>query len=293
MNLPAFALKNKTIVVVVALLLMLLGVNVFLTAPRKEDPQFTIRDAWIVTIWPGATTRQVEKLVADPIEDAMSGVEAVRKIDTTSYVGYCVTQISIQDQYSDAGAVWDKVRRELTLIESDLPAGCMSPILDDHASQATVFMLCLYQDPHADSQKRYSPGSIDRVTFSRAMTSALLSQNSRTTYLSPPCRSSRSSSSSRMRAACSRQVCISSSRRERSAARVSSAQPSSDRSARSNSDSTRSIATVNSSFDCDSLPSATVSGEGWADGVRRPGMYKGQNSTTESPIQNGDTSPVR
>jgi len=64
-NLPAFALKNKTIVMVVAILLMLLGVNVFLTAPRQEDPSFAIRDAWIITVWPGATARQVEKLVAD------------------------------------------------------------------------------------------------------------------------------------------------------------------------------------------------------------------------------------
>ncbi len=50
MNFPAFALNNKTIVIVIAVLLTLIGVNVFLTAPRKEDPQFTIRDAWIVTI---------------------------------------------------------------------------------------------------------------------------------------------------------------------------------------------------------------------------------------------------
>ena len=161
MNLPAFALKNKTIVMVVAILLMLLGVNVFLTAPRQEDPSFTIRDAWIITVWPGATARQVEKLVADPIEDAMSGVEAVRKIDTTSYVNYCVTQITLQDQYSDASAVWDKVRRELTLIEQDLPPGCQSPMLDDHASQAAVFMLCLYQDPDTVENKKYTPRELE------------------------------------------------------------------------------------------------------------------------------------
>jgi len=83
-NFPAFALNNKTIVIVIAVLLTLVGLNVFLTAPRKEDPQFNIRDAWIITIWPGATAKQVEDLVADPIEDAMAGVEAIRKIDTTS-----------------------------------------------------------------------------------------------------------------------------------------------------------------------------------------------------------------
>ena len=90
MNLPLFALKNKTIVVVIAVLLTLQGVNVFLTAPRKEDPQFVIRDAWVITVWPGATAEQVERLVADPIEEALVSVEAIRKIDTTSYVGYCV-----------------------------------------------------------------------------------------------------------------------------------------------------------------------------------------------------------
>ena len=161
MNFPALALNNKTIVIVVAVLLTLVGLNVFLTAPRKEDPQFNIRDAWIITIWPGATAKQVEDLVADPIEDAMAGVEAIRKIDTTSYVNYCVTQITAQDQYSDASAVWDKVRRELTLIESDLPPGCMSPILNDHASQAAVFMLGIYQDPESAKKKKYTPRQLE------------------------------------------------------------------------------------------------------------------------------------
>ena len=101
MNFPAFALNNKMIVIVIAVLLTGVGLNVFLNAPRKEDPQFNIRDAWIITIWPGATAKQVEDLVADPIEDAMAGVEAIRKIDTTSYVNYCVTQITAQDQYSN------------------------------------------------------------------------------------------------------------------------------------------------------------------------------------------------
>lgn len=161
MNLPAFALRNKTIVIVIALILTLNGVNVYLNAPRKEDPQFTLRDAWIIAIWPGATATDVERLVADPIENALAGIEAIRRIDTTSYVGYCVTQITIQDQFSDAGAVWDKVRRELTLIEPELPAGCLKPILNDHASQASVFMLCLYQDEEGAKKKNYTPRQLE------------------------------------------------------------------------------------------------------------------------------------
>ena len=59
MNLPNFALKNKPVVIAVVALLVFNGINVFLTAPRSEDPEYIIRDAIIVTQWPGATARVV------------------------------------------------------------------------------------------------------------------------------------------------------------------------------------------------------------------------------------------
>lgn len=47
-------------------LLIAYGAYAWNTAPRREDPSFNVRDAWIVTIWPGATAEEVERLVADP-----------------------------------------------------------------------------------------------------------------------------------------------------------------------------------------------------------------------------------
>ena len=93
MNLPKFALEHKPIVGAIALLLFAWGLTVFLDAPRREDPEFTIREAVITTDWPGATARQVEELVTDKIEIAAANIDMVRRVQSTSMVGRSVVQV--------------------------------------------------------------------------------------------------------------------------------------------------------------------------------------------------------
>jgi len=173
MNLPKFALDHKAVVLVTTVVLVALGVATFMTAPRKEDPSFTIRDGIIITPWYGATATEVEQLVTDPIELALAGVKTIRKIDSTSYAGVSVMQITTIDAVSDANAVWDKVRRELKLVEPSLPPGCGTPILSDHISQAAVMILGLYQDPSTLSKRRYTPRELD--DFARLLRDEIMS----------------------------------------------------------------------------------------------------------------------
>ena len=90
MNLPAFSLAHKPLVLLVTVLLIAAGVFQYARAPRAEDPAFVIRDAVLLTAWPGGTAEEVERLVTDPLETALAGVAAVRKLDSTSYVGLSV-----------------------------------------------------------------------------------------------------------------------------------------------------------------------------------------------------------
>ncbi len=94
MNLPQFALKNKPVVIAIVAILVFNGINVFLTAPRSEDPEYIIREAVIATQWPGATAEQVEKLVTDRIEVAMADIKQVRRLQSTSYAGRSVVQVT-------------------------------------------------------------------------------------------------------------------------------------------------------------------------------------------------------
>ena len=126
MNLPQFALNNKAFVIAVVALLVFNGVNVFLTAPRSEDPEYIIREAVVVTQWPGATAEQVEQLVTDRVEVAMTNIKHVRRLQSTSYAGHSVVQVTCLDSVTDVDAVWNKVRAELKLI----PAAKKGPGFD-------------------------------------------------------------------------------------------------------------------------------------------------------------------
>ena len=161
MNFPKFALNNQTIVLFGTFLLIAYGAYTWMTAPRREDPSFNVRDAWIITLWPGATAEEVETLVADPIETQLAGIKTTRKLDTVSYPGMCVIQLTTVDSVDDTNAVWDKVRRELKLVEPKLPPGALTPILNDHAGAATAMMLCLYQDLESAKRRAYQARELE------------------------------------------------------------------------------------------------------------------------------------
>ena len=161
MNLPQFALKNKPVVIAVVAILVFNGINVFLTAPRSEDPEYIIRDAVIATEWPGATAEQVEKLVTDRIEVAMADIKQVRRLQSTSFAGRSVVQVTALDAVTDVDAVWDKVRAELKLIEPQLPEGCQRPAVNDKFGDTAAMVLAIYQDPGSAEVRRYTSRELE------------------------------------------------------------------------------------------------------------------------------------
>ena len=61
MNLPRFALSHQAIVLTFVVLLLAVGLFNFTTMSRREDPEITIRDALVITVWPGASATRVEE----------------------------------------------------------------------------------------------------------------------------------------------------------------------------------------------------------------------------------------
>lgn len=161
MNLPQFALRRKPVVIAIVAILVFNGVNVFLTAPRSEDPEYIIREAVITTEWPGATAKQVEELVTDRIEVAMADIKQLRRLQSTSYAGRSVVQVTGLDAVTDVDGVWDKVRAELKLIESELPEGCLSPAVNDKFGDTAAMVLAMYQDPESAKVRRYSSRELE------------------------------------------------------------------------------------------------------------------------------------
>lgn len=120
MNLPKLAIQNHQFTLVIILLITMVGVVTFLTMPRSEDPQNEMPGTRISVIYPGATPEDIEKLVIDPIEEAVNELEDVK--DITSRAADSQALIAIEfTSGSDPEQKYRQVIEKMNSIEQDLP----------------------------------------------------------------------------------------------------------------------------------------------------------------------------
>ena len=87
MNLPAFALRNRSIMMAAVVLLMGWGVLSYLGMPRREDPEYIVRTAQVLTTWVGAPTQKIEELVTYPLEKEINTLDGIRWVRSETTVG--------------------------------------------------------------------------------------------------------------------------------------------------------------------------------------------------------------
>ena len=134
MNPAKIALDRDIVTWVVIVLLLLGGIQAFMTMPRLEDPEFTIKDAVVITPYPGASAKEVEEEVTDRIEKALQEMGQLKELfASTSYRGLSVIQPRVHDKYDAAKLpqVWDELRRKIGDVQSQLPPGAGPSIVND------------------------------------------------------------------------------------------------------------------------------------------------------------------
>ncbi|MCM2373748.1 efflux RND transporter permease subunit [Aporhodopirellula aestuarii] len=147
MGLPAAAVKYRTIVASLSLLAMVWGAITFVTIPRREDPQFTIRVCVVSTSWPGAPAETVEELITDKIEQALISIEEVDITRSTTLTGQSTVFVELEDRIppADIQNVWDKVRARVDLVP--MPASDVRPVVNDEFGDTSVLLLAVHQIP--------------------------------------------------------------------------------------------------------------------------------------------------
>ena len=79
-----------------ALLGLLLGLFAILVTPREEEPQIDVTLANVFVAFPGASTTEVENLVAIPMEQVLAEIEGVKHTYSVSKPGIAVLTIQFE-----------------------------------------------------------------------------------------------------------------------------------------------------------------------------------------------------
>lgn len=134
MNIAESTIRFKTFSIVITLVLIIGGLFAYTQLSRFEDPEFTIKDVQIITQYPGASSKEVEKEVTEPLETAIQQLGQLDEITSLSQAGVSIITATMKDRFTSADLpqVFDELRRKVNDAQKDLPPGARpSQVIDD------------------------------------------------------------------------------------------------------------------------------------------------------------------
>ncbi len=125
MNIAEFAIKKNVITWTLTVVMLFLGYFAYMGLPRLEDPEFAIKEAVILTPYPGASPKEVQEEVTEVIEKACQEMGQLKRVESYSSRGMSLVHVKIKDKYrkNDLPQVWDELRRRMGDHEKELPPG--------------------------------------------------------------------------------------------------------------------------------------------------------------------------
>ena len=110
-NLSALAVRERAVTLFLLVAISIAGVVAFLTLGRAEDPSFTIKQMTVVTVWPGATAKEMEELVAEQLEKRMQELRWYDRTETFTRPGLAFTMVVLRDSTPPADVPSSSIRR--------------------------------------------------------------------------------------------------------------------------------------------------------------------------------------
>ncbi len=128
MNITEFALRFRTTVYVLILMIVIVGVNSYRSMPLEDNPDVQIPIILVQTIYPGVAPEDMEKLVTNVTERELKDLKDVKKMTSTSAESVSVVQIEFETGV-DMDDAYQKVRDKVDKAKPDLPDDAEDPML--------------------------------------------------------------------------------------------------------------------------------------------------------------------
>lgn len=126
MSFSDFFIRRPVFSIIANALLLLLGLYALTALPLREFPSFEIPVVSVVTALPGATPDQVETQVTAVIEQAVSAVDGIDVMTSSSRAGSSMVQIQFSGDV-DAARAAAKVAQAVAGLPNLLPADATTP----------------------------------------------------------------------------------------------------------------------------------------------------------------------
>ena len=151
MNIAKFFIEQRITTLVLTLVMIGAGMVSYQGLSRLEDPEFTIKDALVITAYPGASAVEVEQEISDPLEIAVQKMGQVKRVVSRSERGLSTLTVTIKDKYDKFALpqVWDELRRKIGDARGELPPGAGVPLVVDDYGDVYGIFVAVYGDGYS------------------------------------------------------------------------------------------------------------------------------------------------
>lgn len=132
-NLSEWSVKHPAFVTFLMVASALAGLDAYRRMGRAEDPSFTIKTGLVTARWPGATGDEMQRQVADKLEEKLQELAYLDFLRTYTNAGNSVTLVQFKENTppKEMEELWFQLRKKLNDIQSTLPAGVIGPFVND------------------------------------------------------------------------------------------------------------------------------------------------------------------
>ena len=144
-NLSAIAVRERAVTLFFIALLAAAGVYAFVNLGRAEDPSFTIKTMTVTAVWPGATAREMQDLVAEPLEKRIQELTWYDRVETTTRPGFAFLTATLKDSTPQSAVEEEfyQARKKLGDEARNLPPGVFGPFVNDEYSDVSFALYAL------------------------------------------------------------------------------------------------------------------------------------------------------
>lgn len=152
-NISAGAIRNPIPPIVLILALLFAGITAYARLPINQLPNIEFPEFIVSVSQPGAAPAEMETQIAQRVEAALTGVQGVRRVNTTISPGN--TQVDVELQLgADLSRAVDDARDALQRIRPDLPADITEPAIYRMDAAAEPIAYYALQAPSMSDEER-------------------------------------------------------------------------------------------------------------------------------------------
>jgi multidrug efflux pump len=133
LNLSEWAIRHRSFIVFLMLIVLVAGIGSYLALGRAEDPAFSVKTMVVSAGWPGATLNDTLQQVTERLERKLQETPHLDYLRSYTTPGQTTIFVNLKGEVKarDIPDIWYQVRKKVGDIRNTLPQGVTGPGFND------------------------------------------------------------------------------------------------------------------------------------------------------------------